>query len=203
MLSDISQMNSGTAIDDSRQRIPQKPWAGGLRRASGVPPIRGLSRFADAGRQPPHYLLVRIATGWDSFHRLLSEGLGLLFGLSLVLRKQHPFADDFSPRLVFRLHAQDPLLARVPPDAIPPSVGRLRYIINIAVSVLHDRDFFIAFSCQPSLRIGHITKNRSRSGFVMIFLRAQRFYRPLRHTLREAGHQPPNRPLSRRVGGAL
>jgi hypothetical protein len=120
-------------VDDSRQRIPQKLWAGGLRRASGVPPIRGLSRFADAGRQPPHYLLVRIATGWDSFHRLLSEGLGLLFGLSLVLRKQHPFADDFSPRLVFRLHAQDPLLARGPPDAVPPSVGRLRCIINIAV----------------------------------------------------------------------
>jgi len=46
----------------------------------------------------------------DSFHRLLSEGLGVLFGLSLVLRKRHPFADEFSPRLVFRLHAKDPLL---------------------------------------------------------------------------------------------
>src|SRR5712692_2181298 len=64
------------------------------------------SRLTDAGQQPPHYLPVRIATGRDSLHRLLSEGLGLLFGLSLVLRKRHPFADDFSPRLVFRLHAQ-------------------------------------------------------------------------------------------------
>jgi hypothetical protein len=31
---------------------------------------------------------------------------GLLFGLSLVLRKRHPFADDFAARLVFPLHAQ-------------------------------------------------------------------------------------------------
>jgi hypothetical protein len=30
--------------------------------------------------------------------------------LGLLLRKRHPFADDFSPRLVFGLHAQDPLL---------------------------------------------------------------------------------------------
>jgi len=67
-------------------------------------------RPTDAGQQPPHYLPVRIATGRDSLHRLFSEGPGLLFGLSLVRRKRHPFADDFSPRLVFRLHAQDPLL---------------------------------------------------------------------------------------------
>src|SRR5258707_3621893 len=67
------------------------------------------SRLTNAGQQPPHYLPVRIATGRNSLHRLLSEGLGLLFGLSLVLRKRHPFADDFSSRLVFRLHAQDPL----------------------------------------------------------------------------------------------
>jgi hypothetical protein len=32
--------------------------------------------------------------------------------------------------------------------------------------------------------------------------RAQRFCRLVRHTLREAPHQPPNRPLWRRVGGA-
>jgi hypothetical protein len=32
--------------------------------------------------------------------------------------------------------------------------------------------------------------------------RAQRFCRLLRHTSREAPHQPPNRPLWRRVGGA-
>jgi hypothetical protein len=37
---------------------------------------------------------------------LLSEGLSLLFGLSLVLWKRHPFADDFSARLVFRLHVK-------------------------------------------------------------------------------------------------
>jgi hypothetical protein len=70
------------------------------------------SRLTDAGQQPSHYLPVWIATGRDSLHRLLSEGLGLLFGLSLVLRKRHPFADDFSPRLVFGLHAQDPLPKR-------------------------------------------------------------------------------------------
>src|SRR5882724_10057316 len=62
------------------------------------------SRLTDAGQQPAHYLPVRIATGRDSLHRLLSEGLSLLFGLSLVLRKRHPFADDFAARLVFRLH---------------------------------------------------------------------------------------------------
>src|SRR5260370_41966530 len=49
---------------------------------------------------------VRSAIGVDSVHRLLSGGLCLLFGLSLVLRKRHPFADDFAARLVFRLHAQ-------------------------------------------------------------------------------------------------
>src|SRR4030088_622275 len=39
--------------------------------------------------------------------------LGLLFvGLSLVLRKRHPFADDFSPRFVFRRHAQIPCSKR-------------------------------------------------------------------------------------------
>ena len=66
------------------------------------------SRLTDAGQQPPHYLPVRIAAGRDSLHRLLSEGLSLLFGLSLVLRKRHPFADDFSARLVFRLHVKIP-----------------------------------------------------------------------------------------------
>jgi hypothetical protein len=63
-----------------------------------------------AGQQPPHYLPVRIATGRDSLHPPLSEGPGLLSGLSLVLRKRYPLADYFSPRLVFRLNAQDPLL---------------------------------------------------------------------------------------------
>src|SRR6266550_1274336 len=64
------------------------------------------SRLTDAGQQPPHYLPVRIATRRDSLHRLLSEGLSLLFGLSLILRKRHPFADDFAARLVFRLHVK-------------------------------------------------------------------------------------------------
>jgi hypothetical protein len=64
------------------------------------------SRLTDAGQQPPHYLPVRIATGRDSLHRLLSEGLSLLFGLSLVLRKRHPFADNFSACLMFRLHVK-------------------------------------------------------------------------------------------------
>jgi hypothetical protein len=35
--------------------------------------------------------------------------LGLLLGLSLVLRKRHPFANDFSMRLVCRLLVQIPL----------------------------------------------------------------------------------------------
>jgi hypothetical protein len=66
------------------------------------------SRLTDAGQQPPHNLPVRIAAGRDSLHRLLSEGLGLLFGLSLVFRKRHPLADDFSARLVFWFHGQNP-----------------------------------------------------------------------------------------------
>ena len=33
-------------------------------------------------------------------------GISLLFGLPLVLRERHPFADDFSASLVFRLHVQ-------------------------------------------------------------------------------------------------
>ena len=64
------------------------------------------SRLTDAGQQSPHYPPVRIGTRRDSLHRLLSEGLSLLFGLSLVLCKRHPFADDFSASLVFRLHVQ-------------------------------------------------------------------------------------------------
>jgi hypothetical protein len=88
------------ALGDGRERI---------RRSGCVSPERSSSlgsRLTDAGRQPPQYLPVRIATGRDSLHRLLSEGLSLLFGLSLVLRKRHPFADDFAARLVFRLHVK-------------------------------------------------------------------------------------------------
>jgi hypothetical protein len=75
------------------------------------PPIG--SRLIDAGQQPLHNLPVRIATGRDLLHRLLSEELGLLFGLSFISRKRHPLADDFSPRRVFRLHAQNPLVSSV------------------------------------------------------------------------------------------
>jgi hypothetical protein len=71
-----------------------------------------LSRLTHAGGQPPHYLSVRIANERESLHRLLSEGLGLLFGLPLILRQRHPFPDDFSPRLVFGLHAHNPSLKR-------------------------------------------------------------------------------------------
>ena len=62
------------------------------------------SRLTDAGQQPLHNLPVRIAAGRDSLHRLLSEGPGLLSGLSLIFRKRHSLADNFSARLVFRLH---------------------------------------------------------------------------------------------------
>jgi hypothetical protein len=62
------------------------------------------SRLTDAGQQPLHNLPVGIATGRDSLHRLLSEELGLLFGLSFIFRKRHLLADNFLPRLLFRLH---------------------------------------------------------------------------------------------------
>jgi hypothetical protein len=84
----------------------RQSWYWPLLTPSGPLLNLAVSRPTDAGQQPPHYLSVRIATGRESLHRLLSEGLGLLFGLSFVLRKRHPFADDFAARLVFRLHAQ-------------------------------------------------------------------------------------------------
>jgi hypothetical protein len=109
-----------------------------------------VSRPTDAGQQPPHYLSVRIVTGRQSFHRLLSEGLGLLFGLSLVLRKRHPFADDFAARLVFRLHAHSFTLnggrrqhkgrvrclrSRQGDEDTAPSVGGIRYCIVMMISL--------------------------------------------------------------------
>jgi hypothetical protein len=51
--------------------------------AGGAAP-RGVSGPPGAGQQPTHYPPVRIATGRDPLHRLLGEGLGLLFSLSLV-----------------------------------------------------------------------------------------------------------------------
>jgi hypothetical protein len=84
----------------------RQSWYWPLLTPSGPLLNLAVSRPTDAGQQPPHYLSVRIATGRQPLHRLLSEGLGLLFGLSFVLRKRHPFADDFAARLVFRLHAQ-------------------------------------------------------------------------------------------------
>jgi hypothetical protein len=66
--------------------------------------ISRLSRFTDAGQQPPHYLPVWIATGGHLLHSLLGKGPGLVFGLSLILRERHPLANDFSPRIMFRLH---------------------------------------------------------------------------------------------------
>ena len=72
-----------------------------------------IASSAVARPQPLHNLSVRVATGWDSLHRLLSEELGLLFRLSFIFRKRHPLADNFSPRLVFRLHVQNPVVSSV------------------------------------------------------------------------------------------
>jgi hypothetical protein len=33
--------------------------------------------------------------------------------LSFIFRKRHPLADNFSPRLVFRLHVQNPVVSSV------------------------------------------------------------------------------------------
>jgi hypothetical protein len=45
-----------------------------------------------------HLIICRYGSPLDGIRSIafLSEGLGLLFGLSLVLRKRHPFADDFA-----------------------------------------------------------------------------------------------------------
>jgi hypothetical protein len=58
----------------------------------------------NAQQEPSDYLLVRIAAAALELillHSPLSEGYSLFFGLSLILRKLHPFADDLSARLVF------------------------------------------------------------------------------------------------------
>jgi hypothetical protein len=68
-------------------------------------------RFASARHKPPHQFLVRIspkflvriaptAVKLVLLDRLFSEYRNLFFGLSLFLRKGHPFANNFSARLV-------------------------------------------------------------------------------------------------------
>jgi hypothetical protein len=68
------------------------------------PARRGRSGPTNAQQEPSHYFLVRIAAAALELillHSPLSEGCSLFFGLSLILRKLHPFADDLSARLVF------------------------------------------------------------------------------------------------------
>ena len=90
------------------------------------------SRLAGARQEPSHYFLVRIAPKFQArmssttmelvlLGRLFGECRNLLFGLSLVLRKGHPFANDFSARLVVFLfrgslacQTETPLASRTP-----------------------------------------------------------------------------------------
>jgi len=67
-------------------------------------PAPGISCPSYPGQQPGHYLLMRIANGRDSLDDLVSKDISLFFRLALVLRKRHPFADDFTSLLVFRIH---------------------------------------------------------------------------------------------------
>jgi hypothetical protein len=66
---------------------------------------------SDARRQPCHDdLLGIVAVGangvrLDDFRR---KGGGLFLILSFVTRKQHPFADDFAPEVVFGSHLDLP-----------------------------------------------------------------------------------------------
>src|SRR6266849_5061058 len=69
---------------------------------SGSLPV-GPSRLAGARQEPPHHFLVRIAAAAMEhvlLRGLLSEGCSLFFGLSLLLRKRHPFANDLPARFV-------------------------------------------------------------------------------------------------------
>src|SRR5262249_3658296 len=71
-----------------------------------VPQVAGLrasSRPASARQQPPQYPTVRItaaAVQLVLLGGLLGERRGLFCGLSLVLRKRHPLANDPSARLL-------------------------------------------------------------------------------------------------------
>ena len=74
------------------------------------------SRLASARQEPADNFLVQIATKLMVriaptamelvlLGRLFGECRDLFFGLSLVLRKRHPFANDFSARaVVFHVH---------------------------------------------------------------------------------------------------
>jgi hypothetical protein len=64
-----------------------------------------------ARQQPPHYLRMRIANGRDSLYSFGGKSISLILCLSLFPRKRHPFADDFSPLLMFRLHFSHLVLA--------------------------------------------------------------------------------------------
>jgi hypothetical protein len=75
---------------------------------------RSALMFSNASRarqQPPHYLRMRIANGRDSLYSFGGKSISLILCLSLFLRKRHPFADDFSPLLMFRLHFSHLVLA--------------------------------------------------------------------------------------------
>ena len=61
------------------------------------------SRPPGPRQQPSHDSPVRIAAAAPEhvlLRGLLGEGCNLFFGLSLILRKRHPFANDLSSRLV-------------------------------------------------------------------------------------------------------
>jgi hypothetical protein len=53
---------------------------------------------------------MRIANGRDSLYSFGGKSISLILW-SLFLRKRHPFADDFSPLLMFRLHFSHLVLA--------------------------------------------------------------------------------------------
>src|ERR1700733_306362 len=61
---------------------------------------------AGAGLDPAHDLPEGIRPECNSLHRLSGEGLDLRFSLALVFRQCHPFTDDLSTLIVFRLHAR-------------------------------------------------------------------------------------------------
>jgi len=54
---------------------------------------------------------MRIANGRDSLDSFGGKSISLILCLTLFLRKRHPFADDFSPLLMFRLHFSHLVLA--------------------------------------------------------------------------------------------
>ena len=78
---------------------------------------RPRSRLAGAGHEPSHHFLVRIAPKFviriapTAMELVLLNGLcsepdNLFFGLSLILSKGHPLANDFAARLVVFFHVR-------------------------------------------------------------------------------------------------